>query len=144
MCARSNTCKGTKELYKTIQEQNAKISQLEDEMQKCLNPTQTNSYSQAVRSGPHEPHSEDLSQRIQSQMEQISVTLNDHQKLLETKTHINHDLTRKLQKELRETKKQLHQLPQYSSKKIHTYQGKLYVEHKPVPEAELITLNTSE
>ena len=50
----------------------------------------------------------------------------------------------KLQKELRETKKWLLQLPQYSGKKIHIYQGKLYVERKPVPEADLITLNTSE
>ena len=38
-----------------------------------------------MRSGPNEPQSEDLGQRIQSQMEQISATLNDHQKLLEVK-----------------------------------------------------------
>ena len=50
----------------------------------------------------------------------------------------------KLQKELRETKKRLLQLPQSSGKKVHIYQGKLYVEHKPVPEADLITLNASE
>ena len=50
----------------------------------------------------------------------------------------------KLQKELRETKKRLLQLPQFSGKKVHIYQGNLYVEHKPVPEADLITLNESE
>ena len=62
-----------------------KISQLEDELRSHAYPTQTNSYSQAVRSGPKNPQSEDLGQRIQSQMEQISATLNDHQKLLEMK-----------------------------------------------------------
>lgn len=50
----------------------------------------------------------------------------------------------KLQKELRETKKRLLQLPQYSGKKVDIYQGKLYVERKQVPEADLITLNASE
>ena len=75
----------TKELRKTIQEQNAKISQLKDELQNRVNPIQTNSYSQAMRSGPNDPQSEDMGQRIQSQMEQISATLNDHQKLLEMK-----------------------------------------------------------
>ena len=75
----------TKELRKTIQEQNAKISQLEDELQNRVNPIQTNSYSQAMRSGLNDPQSEDMGQRIQSQMEQISATLNDHQKLREMK-----------------------------------------------------------
>ena len=209
----------TKELRKTIQEQNAKISQLEDELQNRVNPIQTNSYSQAMRSGLNDPQSEDMGQRIQSQMEQISATLNDHQKLREmkeresraknlvivgipeernkakqdtttqflkekldlncetsitdvkrlgeklpnrlilislnspatkksilakhsslagTNIYINHDLTRdqmKHKRELRETKKRLLQLPRYSGKKIYIYQGKLYVERKPVPEA---------
>ena len=50
----------TKKLRKTVQEQNAKISQLEDELRSHAYPTQTNSYSQAVKSGPNEPQSEDL------------------------------------------------------------------------------------
>ena len=72
-------------MRKAIQEQDAKIAQLKDELLNRVNPTQTNLYSQAVRSGPNEPQSEDLGQRIHSQMEQISATLNDHQKLLEMK-----------------------------------------------------------
>ena len=64
-----------------------------------------------------------------------------------TNIYINHDLTKdqmKLERELRETKKRLLQTLQYSGKKIYIYQGKLYVEHKPVQEADLILLNLSE
>ena len=65
----------TKELRKTIQEQNSKISQLQDQMQNCVDRTQTNSYSRAVRSGPgNKSHSEDLGQKFQSQLEQISAS----------------------------------------------------------------------
>ena len=202
-------------------------------MQNCVDQTQTNSYSQAVRSGPgNEPHSENLGQKFQSQMEQISATLNDHQKLLEMKeresraknlvivgipeernevvqdvtnqflnerlglncetsiievrrlgkklpnrdrprpilislnspvakrsilakrsslagsnVYINHDLTRdqmKLERELRETKKRLLQLPAYTGKKVYIYQGKLHMDHKPIPETDLHTVNTPE
>ena len=65
-----------------------------------------------------------------------------------TNIYINHDLTKdqmKLERELRETKKKrLLQTLQYSGKKIYIYQAKLYVEHKPVLEADLILLNLSE